>query len=66
MDPRQVYWNSPAGVRLGYHDGREELTLFSTRIEAEQWVHMLPLLQMNQQYEDVASATLMDTTVGLN
>ena len=68
VDPAALYWNSPAAVRVGTTDGGEQLIMFSTRLEAEQFVYLLPLMQANG-YEDAQGVTwamLAESGVGLN
>ncbi len=50
------YWNGPAAVVIEYHDGRRDYLTFSTRIEAEQWVALLPWLQAERARADTGSA----------
>ena len=46
----------PAAVRLSYADGRQELRLFGTRLEAEAFVAIIPLLQV-WGHEEAAGVT---------
>ena len=50
------YWSFPAGVRLSYADGRTELRPFPSRLEAEAWVALVPLLQ-TMGHEEAAGVT---------
>lgn len=50
------YWSFPAGVELTYRDGRRELRPFATRLEAEAWVALIPLLQ-TWGHEEAAGVT---------
>ena len=50
------YWSFPAAVRLSYADGREELRVFGSRLEAEAWVALVPLLQ-TMGHEEAAGVT---------
>lgn len=63
-----VYWQSPAAVRVGMASGAEGLIMFATRLEAEQFVHMLPALQVlgYEKAQGVAWAMLVPCGVGLN
>lgn len=67
-DQAQLYWQSPAAVRVGTADGREQIIMFSTRLEAEQFVYLLPLMQANgyADAEGVTWAMLAESGVGLN
>ena len=57
MTGRDVfYWQFPAAVRLSYADGREELRVFGSRLEAEAWVALVPLLQV-WGHEEAAGVT---------
>ena len=50
------YWTFPAAVELTYADGRRELRPFASRLEAEAWVALLPLLQV-WGHEEAAGVT---------
>lgn len=50
------YWSFPAGVLLSYADGREELRPFATRLEAEAFVAVIPMLQV-WGHEEAAGVT---------
>lgn len=41
---------------MTYHDGRRELRPFATRLEAEAWVALIPLLQ-TWGHEEAAGVT---------
>ena len=59
MIPHQreaFYWSFPAGVQLDYRDGRRELRPFASRLEAEAWVALVPLLQ-TMGHEEAAGVT---------
>ena len=43
-------------MRLSYADGREELRVFGSRLEAEAWVALLPMLQA-WGHEEAAGVT---------
>ena len=60
------YWSFPAAVRLSYADGREELRVFGSRLEAEAWLALVPLLQTwgNEEAAGVTAAILV-TMLGL-
>ena len=60
------YWSFPAGVRLTFADGRTELRLFGTRLEAEAFVAIIPLLQV-WGHEEAAGVTaaILVTMLGL-
>ena len=68
VDPAALYWNSPAAVRVGMVDGGESVIMFATRLEAEQFVYLLPMLQAlgNEDAQAVTWAMLADSGVGLN
>ena len=40
-----AYYLRPAAVAVEYHDGRRETVTFDTRLEAEQWLGLLPWRQ---------------------
>lgn len=63
-----VYWQSPAAVRVGMASGAEGLIMFATRLEAEQFVYLLPLMQSlgDEHAQGVAWAMLVACGVGLN
>ena len=67
-DPAQLYWNSPAAVRVGTADGGESVLMFATRLEAEQFVALLPLMQGlgDEHAAAVTWAMLAESGVGLN
>ena len=50
------YWSFPAAVRLSYADGRQELRVFASRLEAEAWLALLPMLQA-WGHEEAAGVT---------
>ncbi len=50
------YWQFPTGVRLSYGDGRTELRVFVSRLEAEAFVAIIPLLQL-WGHEEAAGVT---------
>ena len=50
------YWSFPAGVRLSYADGRTELRPFPSRLEAEAWLALMPML-MALGHEEAAGVT---------
>ena len=50
------YWTFPAGVQLDYRDGRRELRPFPSRLEAEAWLALLPML-MTLGHEEAAGVT---------
>ena len=50
------YWTFPAGVQLDYRDGRRELRPFASRLEAEAWVALMPML-MALGHEEAAGVT---------
>ena len=50
------YWQFPAAVELTYADGRRELRPVASRLEAEAWVALLPLL-MAWGHEEAAGVT---------
>ena len=50
------YWSFPAAVRLSYADGRTELRPLPSRLEAEAWLALLPLLQA-WGHEEAAGVT---------
>ena len=50
------YWTFPAAVELTYADGRRELRPFPSRLEAETWVALVPLLQ-TMGHEEAAGVT---------
>ena len=50
------YWQFPCGVQLDYRDGRRELRPFPSRLEAETWVALLPMLQA-WGHEEAAGVT---------
>ena len=50
------YWQFPAAVRLTFEDGREELRVFGSRLEAEAWLALLPML-MTLGHEEAAGVT---------
>ena len=59
MIPHQreaFYWSFPAGVQLDYRDGRRELRPFPSRLEAEAWLALLPML-MTMGHEEAAGVT---------
>ena len=59
MIPHQrdaFYWSFPAAVRLSYADGRRELRPFPSRLEAETFVAIIPLLQV-WGHEEAAGVT---------
>lgn len=64
-----AYWNAPAGVEVTMRDGSRTLLMFSTRLEAEEWVFLLPLMQL-WGYEgvgEIAAAMLAEVSgLGLN
>ena len=41
----EEHWNGPAAIRVEYDDGRRDTVTFDTRIEAEQWLGLLPWRQ---------------------
>lgn len=49
-------WSFPAAVRLSYADGRTELRPFPSRLEAEAFVAIIPLLQ-TWGHEEAAGVT---------
>ena len=64
MIPQQreaFYWSFPAGVELTYADGRRELRPFASRLEAEAWLALVPLLQTwgNEEAAGVTAAVLV-------
>ena len=59
MRPHQrdaFYWQFPAGVQLDYRDGRRELRPFASRLEAEAWLALMPML-MALGHEEAAGVT---------
>lgn len=60
-----AYWNGPAAVAVTYRDGRRETVTFDSRLEAEQWVGLLPWRQAEGDAEvtDIAAARLLDVPV---
>ena len=50
------YWSFPAGVEVTYADGRRELRPFASRLEAEAWLALLPML-MALGHEEAAGVT---------
>ena len=50
------YWQFPAGVQLDYRDGRRELRPFASRLEAEAWLALMPML-MALGHEEAAGVT---------
>ncbi len=38
----EKFWNAPGAVAVEYAGGRVETVTFATRIEAEQWLGLLP------------------------
>ena len=60
------YWQFPCGVQLDYRDGRRELRPFASRLEAEAWVALLPLLMAwgDEEAAGVTAAILV-TMLGL-
>ena len=59
MIPQQrdgFYWQFPAAVRLTFEDAREELRVFGSRLEAEAWLTLVPLLQ-TMGHEEAAGVT---------
>ena len=55
------YWAFPAGVEVTYADGRRELRPFASRLEAEAWVALLPLLMAwgDEEAAGVTAAVLV-------
>ena len=50
------YWTFPAAVEVTYADGRRELRPFPSRLEAEAWLALLPMLQA-WGHEEAAGVT---------
>ena len=50
------YWTFPAAVELTYADGRRELRPFASRLEAEAWLALMPML-MALGHEEAAGVT---------
>ena len=64
MIPQQreaFYWSFPAGVQLDYRDGRRELRPFASRLEAEAWVALVPMLMAlgNEEAAGVTAAIVV-------
>ena len=55
------YWTFPAAVELTYADGRRELRPFASRLEAEAWLALVPLLQTwgNEEAAGVTAAVVV-------
>ena len=51
-----LYWSFPTGVRLSYGDGRSVLRVFPTRLEAEAFIAVIPMLQV-WGHEEAAGVT---------
>ena len=69
MEPAELWWNSPAAVQIGLRGGASTILMFETRLEAEQWVYLLPLRQAmgDEQVEAVVWALLSKlASVALN
>lgn len=65
MQPGEAYWNGPGAVAVEYRDGGRETVTFDTRVEAEQWLGLIPWRQGmgDAEVADIASATLVGTAV---
>ena len=50
------YWSFPAGVEITYRDGKKELRVFPTRLEAEAFIAVIPMLQV-WGHEEAAGVT---------
>ena len=61
----EEHWNGPAAIRVEYDDGRRDTVTFDTRIEAEQWLGLLPWRQAagDEEVSDIRSAMLAETAV---
>ena len=60
------YWTFSAAVELTYADGRTELRPFPSRLEAETWVALVPLLQtMGHEEAAGVTAAILVTMLGL-
>jgi hypothetical protein len=59
------YWHNPAAVAVEYRDGRRETVPFTSRVEAEQWLGLLPWRQGagDDEVADVASAMMVAVAV---
>ncbi len=55
------YWQFPAAVRLTFADGREELRVFGSRLEAEAWIALIPWGQRLglAEFQGIASAVIV-------
>jgi len=55
------YWQFPCGVQLDYRDGRRELRPFASRLEAEAWVALVPMLMAlgNEEAAGVTAAIVV-------
>ena len=60
------YWTFPAGVEVTYADGRRELRPFASRLEAEAWLALVPLLQAwgHEEAAGVTAAILVTMLAG--
>lgn len=59
------YWNGPGAVAVEHRDGRRETVTFATRLEAEQWLGLLPWRQGmdDDDVAGIASAILVGAAV---
>lgn len=63
-----LYYQQPAAVEITRHDGTQATKFFATRLEAEAWVALIPLLQVTGDVEAVAiaKAQIRESCVGVN
>ena len=61
----EEHWNGKAAVVVEYAGGGRETVTFDTRIEAEQWLSLLPWRQAagDEEVSDIRSAMLAETAV---
>lgn len=63
-----LYHQQPVAVEVARRDGTQATIFFATRLEAEAWVALIPLLQVAGEVEaaTIASALIRVSYVGVN
>lgn len=65
MTAGRTYWLDPAALVVEHRDGRRKTVTFDTRIEAEQWLGLLPWRQAagDAEVAGIGAAWLVTTAV---
>lgn len=68
MSADAAYWAAPAVVELVFRDGRTEERAFESRLLAEEFVALIPALQLagSKATEGIAGAKVRPVGMGVN